>query len=102
MAQEVNAILSRPLFSVGRRPEAGVTTSDEAGLPRLTGLMVSPMGRVALFARSHAGNVQAIAEGGRIGPYVVESIQPTGVTVLGPRGQQVIRPSFPSERQKLK
>jgi hypothetical protein len=92
----VATVLARPLFSPDRRPEAGtaaVAGADLAGLPRLTGILVGPFGRSAIFAgQGHKPIV--VAEGGRIAAYQVTVIEPTQVRLVGPHGTQVMQPSF--------
>jgi hypothetical protein len=90
----VATVLDRPLFSPDRRPPAqsGQEMAAPAGLPRLTGIMVGPFGRSAIFATDPKPAV--IPEGGRIGAYTVKSIDPAQVQVAGPDGLRTVRPSF--------
>ena len=94
----VAEILARPLFSPDRRPvAAAVVVGGPAapGLPRLAGVMVTPAGRRAIFAGAGASDKPlALAEGGRIGAFVISRIDDGAVTVTGPDGARVIRPSF--------
>ncbi len=88
-----NEILSRPLFSPGRRP-AEAAGQHISGLSRLTGIILTGTRRVAIFA-GQGGGVPIIAEeGARLGPYEVQRITDTSVTVEGPEGVTVIRPVF--------
>lgn len=82
-------LLARPLFSPGRRPPANAGGATLAGLPRLTGVLVAPSGRHAIFA----GGV-VLAEGARIGRYRVRRIEAGQVTLSGPDGPHVVRPQF--------
>ena len=88
--------LARPLFSPDRRPgrNAGPAQAGPppAPLPRLSGILVTPAGRSAIFAGQPAST--AVREGARIGTYEVRSIEPGQVTLLGPDGPRIVRPSF--------
>ena len=104
-AQQTNALLSdiaatvlaRPLFSADRRaaPAAGATkatvTTDE--FPRLTGVIVAPSGRGAIFADS-SGHPKIAHEGSTIGQFTVRAIAPGQVTLTSSEGDRVVRPSF--------
>lgn len=94
----VAEILARPLFTPDRRPvavAAVVGGPPAPGLPRLAGVMVTPSGRRAIFAGANATDKPlALAEGGRIGAFTVSRIEDGAVTVLGPDGARVVRPSF--------
>lgn len=84
--------LARPLFSRDRKP-APVTAKAGgapmlAALPRLTGVIVGPFGRTAIFAATEGGKPIAVTEGKTIGPYRIEAIAPGGVTVAGPEGER--------------
>jgi hypothetical protein len=94
-------ILARPLFSRDRRPAPPVAaaagpmraaTSD--GLPRLSGVLVGPFGRSAIFAGGDGGKGTIVAEGGTVGAYTVSSIAPGRVTIDGPEGTRILHPSF--------
>lgn len=88
-------LLARPLFSPSRRP-AGDGGSAMAGLPRLTGVLVSDSGRVAVFAGEGSGRGAAVREGGTLGAFTVRGIAPGEVTVEGPDGVRTLRPGFGS------
>ncbi len=91
----VQTMLARPLFNPNRRPVPGADGSAGAGsdaLPRLAGVIVGPGGRRAIFAPAE-GRPVVVAEGGRIGRYVVRSIVPGQVTLADAERQLVIRPS---------
>lgn len=92
----VRQILARPLFSRDRRPTPLVAKAGDgalAALPRLTGVMVGPFGRSAIFA-SDTGKPLVILEGSSLGPYTVQAIEPGRVTVAGPDGVRQLQPSF--------
>lgn len=94
-ASWVAIALARPLFSHRRRPPS--TTVAAVGgpraLPRLTGILLSPGRRLAIFAPAH-GKPIITGQGGRIGPYTVRRIAPDRVTLLGADGRHVLRPQF--------
>jgi hypothetical protein len=84
-------VLARPLFSRDRRPtEAGAKAASAKApvLPRLTGVIVGPFGRTAIFAAGDGDKGVAVVEGKMIGPYTIEAIEPGGITVSGPQGRQ--------------
>ena len=90
-------LLARPLFSASRRPPAsrvGATTSQPRLMPRLTGVVVSPVGRVALFADAEGGRPLVMREGDHLGANVIEAIAAGQVTVRGPGGLAVLRSTF--------
>ncbi len=88
--------LARPLFNQGRRPTAPVPDATPApsptSLPRLTGTLVSPGGKRAIFA---VGDKPAVMrEGGRIDAWTVQAISAGTVTLTGPDGPRVLRLNF--------
>jgi hypothetical protein len=93
----VATILARPLFSRDRRPLAapGQNAAVAAtSVPRLTGILISPLGRTAIFAAVNGGKPIVVSEGGHLGRFVVQSIDVGQVTIIGPGGQNMLRPSF--------
>ncbi len=86
-------ILSRPLFSPGRRP-AVVAAQSISGLSRLTGIIHTGTRKVAIFAAPSGGAPIIVEEGARVGAYEVRQIADTNVTIAGPEGVTVIRPIF--------
>jgi hypothetical protein len=91
----VDAILRRPLFRPDRRPPAGAAPAGPAGLPRLSGILVSSLGKSLIFDGGGAeGKPTVVAEGGRIGVYTVQSIGAGQATVVGPDGPKVLQLSF--------
>jgi hypothetical protein len=92
----VATVLARPLFSPDRRPAAETATvggSSVPGLPRLTGILVGPFGRQAIFATNGRKPI-VVEEGARIDAYTVKSIDVAQVRLLGPEGVRVLNPSF--------
>lgn len=93
----VSTILAHPLFNADRRPVAPTAVGPgpaAAGLPRLSGVLVSPAGRRAIFAGPEGARPITIAEGGHLGVYTITRIDEGSVTVTGPDGPRQIRPSF--------
>ena len=52
---------------------ASADASGSAGLPRLTGVIVGPLGGLAIFA-SNDGKPHTVAEGDKIGNFTVRTI----------------------------
>jgi hypothetical protein len=90
----VATALARPLFSRDRKPTPVVAKSGGGPtlvtLPRLTGVIVGPFGRTAIFAGTDGGKPVVVAEGSTVGPYTVQTIRPEGVKVTGPGGEQLV------------
>jgi len=97
-AEWVATALSRPLFSPDRRPSrqavAAVAAPVFADLPRLSGILITPSGRSAIFAPAGGGKPVVATEGTTLGPYVVRAIEPDQVTLVGPKGIRVVHPTF--------
>jgi hypothetical protein len=97
---EIDAILSRPVFSKTRRPvQAG---GGPEAYRRLTGVIVSDGMRIAIFADSASGKSVSVSEGDRIADYVVESISAGQAMVQGPSGAQLLYPRFEGARGDLR
>lgn len=97
----VDGILARPLFATTRRPAdapAGPAPTP-VGLPRLAGILVHGSSRSAIFAASGSARPVVIQEGGRVGSYIVQSIEAGQVTLVGPGGSQMLRPAFDARPQ---
>jgi hypothetical protein len=94
--EEVARILARPLFSPTRRPSAPAPVSKDAapGLARLSGVILGPAGKSAIFAGNGGGKPVVVGEGAQIGNYVVTSIDIGTVTVTGPVGKRILHPAF--------
>ncbi len=89
--------LARPLFSSNRRPPTDIaasTASPSRPMPRLTGVVVSPVGKFALFANTDGGRPLVMGEGDHLGATVIEAIMAGEVTVRGPNGVVVLHSSF--------
>jgi hypothetical protein len=93
------AILARPLFNPDRRPVARAAAGlAEAGLPRLSGIMITPAGRHAIFASPSGGKPNVVVEGGSVGGYLVEAISPGEVMLAGSDGKHSLHPTFDNIR----
>lgn len=96
---QVASVLERPLFSRTRRPTIAVdgrVAVKDPGLPRLSGLVMLPGFRRAIFQAPGPGKpvVTVVGEAGRIDDWTVASIEGDGVTLT--RGDESMRlaPAF--------
>ncbi len=91
-----SAVLARPLFSPGRRPDAAASqTGEHLDLPRLSGIIVMASERRAIFASAGNGAPAIIvSEGGTVGGWQVEAVHPGDVQVAGPNGRRTLRPTY--------
>ena len=89
-------ILDRPLFTPSRRPPAtaaGPGTSGP-GFPRLTGIIIMPQQREAIFAMPGKTQPIEVRAGSRLNGVLIKSIEPGWVVVVDAAGARMIRPSF--------
>jgi general secretion pathway protein N len=91
-----SAVLARPLFNPDRRPvgQATAAAGEDAGLPRLSGIMITPDGKSAIFAPAGGGKPAVVAEGGSLGGYVVRTISLDEVVLAGPDGSHSLTPTL--------
>jgi hypothetical protein len=79
----------RPLFSTTRRPppqaEGNASTSSELADTRLTGIIIEPDRRVAIFAVPDAKPLE-LTEGEMLSGWQIETIAPREVSLSGPNG----------------
>lgn len=94
--QRVVSMLARPLFASDRRPHAAAKVAARAAavLPRLTGISIYGGVRRVLFARVDGAKPMAVSEGAEIANFRVQKIDAEQVTLLGPDGPRVVRPTF--------
>lgn len=93
-----DVVLARPLFSISRRPprvEAGGQTAANAGAARLSGILIGPLGRRAIFAPEGGGKPLVVAEGGEVNDSTIRSITPDAVYLAS---GAVLKPSFDKNR----
>jgi hypothetical protein len=92
--QLVATILARPLFSATRRPpesEQGAQPDTALKDLRLTGIMVMPDQRVAIFAKAGEKPL-VLSEGEMIGDWHIDNIAPQSVSLSGPTGTTTLEP----------
>jgi hypothetical protein len=91
----IATILGRPLFDPSRRASGGA--DGAAGALRLSGTIVGPAGRDAIFEPAGGGRPVVVAEGQLVGGAVVRSIVPGAVLVVGAGGPHLLVPSYEAE-----
>lgn len=89
-AERVATILARPLFTPSRRPPAGPAS---AGGLRLSGVVVGPDSRLAIFEPPKGGKPVIVQVGQQVSGAVVRAIGPTSVLLTGPDGPRVLQPA---------
>jgi hypothetical protein len=89
--QWVSVALARPLFAPTRKP----TASGEAGLPRLTAIIIaSPSDGVAIFQGSRSAKPLPVRRGETVAGWQVMTIGGDTVGLQKGGAQLVIRPEF--------
>jgi hypothetical protein len=91
----IHTALARPLFSATRSPP-NRPTGDSAAAPelpslRLTGIVIEPDRRLAIFAVPR-GKPLARMEGETINEWRLESVGPSQVALSGPTGTTILEP----------
>ena len=93
----VPAILARPLFSPTRQPPPAtgneVSSNFELGGARLTGIVIGPGERLAIFDMKGAKPV-VLNEGETVSGWRVDSIVPSEVSLVGPGGIKTLQPKL--------
>ena len=91
-----DGVFERPLFAPARRRATVAATSAAplVNLPRLAGILVNGGSRSVIFAAAEGSRPMVAHEGAQVGGYIVQSIEAGQVTLSGPGGPQVLRPSF--------
>jgi hypothetical protein len=90
-------LLARPLFAPDRRPVPGpaAPVAHDVPLPRLSGIVLSPDLRFAIFEGEHATRAIIVADGGAIEGWTVATIAADSVTLARDGSQSVmLRPHF--------
>ena len=92
----LETLLARPLFDQTRRPLVASRSLVAVAprLPQLTGVVVSPAGKFAIFVDGKGGKPIVVREGDQVGPAVIETVAAGQVTLRGPEGILVLHPSF--------
>ena len=90
-------VLARPLFSPSRKPPAGETAAPPTGPDlndlRLTGIVIEPERRLAIFAMPGA-KALVRGEGETVNDWRLEAITPQQVTLSGPDGTRTLQPKI--------
>ena len=91
--------LARPLFAPDRRPMPEPRAAVAGGpggreLPRLAGVLVTPAGGAAIFAAGEGAKPLVLRVGDKLNEFEVKAIVAGEVTLTGPEGDRVVRPSF--------
>jgi hypothetical protein len=90
-------ILARPLFSSTRRPPQSAVSDGAASADladtRLTGIIIEPARRIAIFAITGAKPLR-LTEGEAVSGWRIESITPREVALSGPSGTKTLEPKF--------
>ncbi|MCQ8279325.1 hypothetical protein NFI95_12820 [Acetobacteraceae bacterium KSS8] len=84
-------ILARPVFSPQRRPPSVAVAGPQQ--PRLSGIIVGPNGRRAIFAGAGDARGTVVDVGGQAGAWRVLAINDHAVRVSGPDGVRTLHPS---------
>ena len=92
----VATILAQPLFSPTRRPPDTGSSQSSAdpglGDVRLTGIVVEPDRRLAIFALSGQAKPLSLSEGEALNGWRLDSILPEQVSLSGPGGTTTLEP----------
>ena len=90
-----DVVLSRPLFDPSRRPPLAIAPAPAVPveIPRLSGIMVTPTEKIAVFAPA-AGDPIIVSDNGHFGPFTVLDITGDTVTIKGPDGVTMLRSDF--------
>jgi hypothetical protein len=94
----VNAILARPLFSIGRRPPkiaAARGPSAQDGIPRLSGILIAAGLKRAIFAPEGGGKPLVLSEGESLADTAIRDIQPSQVILAS---GEVLHPAYDKNR----
>lgn len=100
-AHAVEVILSRPLFLPGRRMRGGgMFAHGDDTLPRLTGIVVAPGRKVAVFQPA-TEKPKALAEGDSIGGWTIQKIDHQQVVLQKSGGTMTIVPTKESANVEI-
>lgn len=91
----VTTILARPIFEPSRRPPAAAHgLNAAAAFPRLTGIIITPQRRAAIFAVPGAKHLIMVTTGSRLNGVLIKSIEDNAVVVVDAGGTRTLHPSF--------
>ena len=91
----VVSILGRPLMSASRRPPASAVAQEpDDATPRLSGIVVWPGGRYAIFQSTPTAPSVVLEEGMTLQRWMVRSISADGVVIASANRDLVLRPTF--------
>jgi hypothetical protein len=95
--QLTSVILARPLFSPTRQPPqttgTEVSSNFELGGARLTGIVIAPGERIAIFDIK-GSKPMVLNEGETVSGWRVDSIAPSEVSLVGPGGLKTLQPKL--------
>jgi hypothetical protein len=92
-----DTVLERPLFTIGRKPPKPPAPGHQAGgagLPRLSGIMITPFGRRAIFM-PEGSKPMVLAEGAAVGDRTISRIATDKVYLSG---DTVLTPTLDKQR----
>jgi hypothetical protein len=96
-AKDVATIVARPLFSPTRRPretaKSAGATDPELSDVRLTGIVIEPDRRLAIFAVAGA-KPRTLSLGEALNGWKLDSISPEEVSLSGPSGTRTLQPKI--------
>ena len=96
-AKDVATTLARPLFSPTRRPREAAksagATDPELSDVRLTGIVIEPDRRLAIFAVAGA-KPRTLLLGEALNGWKIDSISPEEVSLSGPGGTRTLQPKI--------
>jgi len=92
-SQWMSVALARPLFAHDRRPAPGVLAADP-GMPRLTGIIASPEGTIAIFQSTASPKPVVARAGERVGGWEVTAILADAVNLRKENSVVTLSPRF--------
>lgn len=94
----VAVILRRPLFAPNRRPAPGAsTTMAAAGVPHLSGIVMTPKEAVAIFRQPEGAKPLVAHAGDVVGGWVISTIAANGVDLRKADARITVTPRFDDE-----
>ncbi len=93
-------VLGRPLFTPDRRPAADAVAAD-AGMPRLTGIIASSGGAVAIFQAAGTARPVVVRHGDAVDGWRVMTVTAESVALRKDRDRVVLTPRFAGSQTGL-